>query len=84
MTANCAYSVLNRRSGGTGPSPFYAHIQLAYIYGSPTTISNNMFVGPTQGGVRQDSTCSNVIVTNNIYVGVPYPLKADEASPEQA
>jgi parallel beta-helix repeat protein len=84
MTANCAYSVLNRRSGGTGPSPFYAHIQLAYIYGSPTTISNNMFVGPTQGGVRQDSTCSNVIVTNNIYVGVPYPLKADEASPDQA
>jgi hypothetical protein len=84
MTANCSYSVLNRRSGGTAPSPFYAHIQLAYIYGSPTVISNNMFIGPTQGGARQDVTCSNVAVINNIYVGVPYPLKAEESAPEQA
>lgn len=79
MDSNCTHSVLNRRSGGTSPSPFYAHIQLAYIYGSQTTISNNIFMGTTRGGVRQDSTCSNIVAVNNIYVGVPYPVHADAA-----
>jgi hypothetical protein len=76
MDSNCTYSVLNRRSGGTAPSPFYAHIQLAYIYGSPTIIANNIFIGTTRGGVRQDRTCSNIVAINNIYMGVPYPLHA--------
>ena len=65
---------VNRRSGGTTPSPFYAHIQLSYIYGSPTVISSNVFMGTTQAGIVQDSHCSNIIRFNNICLGVPYPL----------
>jgi parallel beta-helix repeat protein len=74
MDSNCTFSVLNRRSGGRTPSPFYAHIQLAYIYGSRTVISNNTFMGTTRGGIYRDSTSSNIVAVNNIYLGVPYPL----------
>jgi parallel beta-helix repeat protein len=74
MDSNCTYSVLNRRGGGTTPSRFYAHIQLAFIYGSQTIISNNVFMGTTRGGIYQDSTCANIVAVNNMYLGVPYPL----------
>jgi parallel beta-helix repeat protein len=74
LESNCTYSVLNRRSGGTSPSPFYAHIHVAYIYGTRTIISSNVFAGTTRGGIFQDSRSSNVIKVNNIYVGVPFPI----------
>ena len=80
LDSNCTHSVLNRRSGGTMPSPFFAHIQLAYIYGTRTLISNNVFMGTTQGGIRQDSTSSNIIMANNIYLGTPYPLSAENGA----
>lgn len=86
MDSNCTFAVLNRRSGGTTPSRFYAHIQLAYTYGSPTTVSNNIFLGTTRGGVYVDSTSSNVSVVDNIYYDVPYPVTAaqeDGDAPEQ-
>lgn len=73
MRSNCTYSVLNRRSGGTTPSIFYAHISLAYVYGTPTLISTNVFMGNTRGGIFQSSTSSNIITVNNIYLGVPFP-----------
>lgn len=76
MTSNCTHSVLNRRSGGTTPSPFYAHIQLSYIYGSPTVISNNVFMGATRAGIVQDSHCSNIVKFNNIYLGVAFAVHA--------
>jgi parallel beta-helix repeat protein len=78
MDSNCTYSVLNRRSGGTTLSRFQAHIQLAYTYGSPTVISYNTFMGSTRSGIYLDSTSSNVIAVNNIYLGVPYPVTAAE------
>lgn len=86
MNSNCTYSVLNRRRGGTAPSPFYAHIQLAYIYGSPTVISGNIFMGNTRGGISQNSTCSNIVAFNNVYLGVPYPFfpGEEEDSPADA
>jgi hypothetical protein len=74
LESNCTYSVLNRRSGGASPSPFYAHIQLAYIYGSRTVISYNVFAGTTRGGIFMDATSSNVTISNNTYQGVPYPI----------
>jgi parallel beta-helix repeat protein len=76
MDANCTHSVLNRRSGGTTPSPFQAHIALAWIYGSRTVISSNVFMGTTQSGIYQDSTSSNIVKFNNMYLGVPYPVAA--------
>jgi parallel beta-helix repeat protein len=74
MDSNCSFSVLNRRSGGTMPSPFQAHIALAYIYGSPTVVSNNVFMGTTRGGIYQDTTDANIVVFGNVYLGVPFPL----------
>jgi parallel beta-helix repeat protein len=74
MDSNCTRSVLNRRSGGTTLSPFQAHIGLAYIYGSRTVISNNVFMGTTRSGIYLDSTSSNVVTINNIYMGVPRPV----------
>jgi parallel beta-helix repeat protein len=76
MDSNCSYSVLNRRSGGRTPSPFQAHIALAWIYGSRTVISSNVFMGTTRSGIYQDSTSSNIVKFNNIYMGTPYPVKA--------
>ena len=74
LDSNCTYSVLDRRSGGTVPSRFQYHIQLAYIYGTRTLITNNLFAGPTRGGVYVDGTSSNVVVANNIYWGTPFPV----------
>jgi parallel beta-helix repeat protein len=76
MDSNATYSVLNRRSGGTTPSPFYAHIHLSYIYGTRTLIASNVFSGTTRGGIFQDSHCSNIVKVGNIYQGVPYPVNA--------
>lgn len=76
MDSNCSYSVLNRRSGGTTPSPFQAHIAPAYIYGSWTIISNNVFMGTTRSGIYQDATSANIIKVANLYLGVPYPVPA--------
>jgi hypothetical protein len=61
MDSNCTFSVLNRRSGGTAPSPFQAHIALAWVYGSPTVISNNTFSGPTRTKVYTDDSDSNIV-----------------------
>jgi hypothetical protein len=74
MDSNCTRSVLNRRSGGTTLSPFQAHIALAYIYGSRTVISNNVFMGTTRAGIYTDSTDSNIVAFGNMYLGVPYPV----------
>lgn len=65
LEANCSVSVLNRRKGGSKPSPFQAHIALAYIYGSPTVVSNNRFKGKTRMGIYTDSTDANVTLLNN-------------------
>jgi hypothetical protein len=72
MDSNCSFSVLNRRGGGTEPSPFQAHIALAYIYGSPTVVSNNVFMGATRQGIYQDGTDANIVVFGNVYMGVPF------------
>jgi parallel beta-helix repeat protein len=74
MDSNCTHSVLNRRSGGTTLSPFQAHISLAYIYGSRTVISNNVFMGTTRAGIYTDSTDSNIVIFGNMYFGVPFPV----------
>jgi parallel beta-helix repeat protein len=74
LESNCTYSVLNRRSGGSAPSQFYAHVHLSHIYGTRTIITSNIFSGMTGGGIYQDSTSSNIIKAMNIYLGVPYPL----------
>jgi parallel beta-helix repeat protein len=76
MNSNCTHSVLNRRSGGTTPSAFYAHIALSYVYGTRTLISTNVFSGTTHGGISEDGTCSNIVKIGNIYQGVPYPVNA--------
>lgn len=62
LDSNCSVSVLNRRSGGKTPSPFQAHIALAYIYGSPTVVSKNTFLGKTSMRVYTDGTDANVTV----------------------
>lgn len=74
LESNCTFSVLNRRSGGTSPSRFYAHVDLSYIYGTRTIVASNIFSGSTGGGIFQDGTSSNIIKAMNIYRGVPYPL----------
>jgi parallel beta-helix repeat protein len=74
MDSNCTYSFLNRRSGGSAPSPFQAHIALAYIYGSRSVISSNVFMGTTRAGVYTDGTDSNIVAFGNLYLGVPYPV----------
>jgi parallel beta-helix repeat protein len=65
MDSNCTFSVLNRRSGGTTPSSFQAHIALAYIYGSRTVISNNTFTGSTRMAIYTDGTDSNIAIVGN-------------------
>lgn len=65
LDSNCTFSVLNRRSGGKTPSPFQAHIALAYVYGSPTVVSNNRFSGSTTMRVYTDGTDSNITVIGN-------------------
>jgi hypothetical protein len=62
MASNCSFSVLNRRGGGTTPSPFQAHIALAYVYGSPTVVSNNSFSGSTRMAVYTDGTDANITI----------------------
>jgi parallel beta-helix repeat protein len=74
LESNCTFSVLDRRTGGTAPSPFYAHVHLSYIYGARTLIMSNIFSGTSSGGVFQDSTSSNVIAAMNIYMGFAYPM----------
>jgi parallel beta-helix repeat protein len=66
MDSNCTFSVLNRRSGGTTPSPFQAHIALAYVYGSPTVVSNNTFSGSTRMGIYTDGSDSNISMVGNV------------------
>jgi parallel beta-helix repeat protein len=61
LSSNCTFSVLNRRSGGTAPSPFQAHIALAWVYGSPTVISNNTYSGSTRMKVYTDDTDANIV-----------------------
>jgi parallel beta-helix repeat protein len=75
MDSNCTFSVLNRRSGGRALSPFQAHIALAYIYGSRTVISSNVFMGTTRQGIYTDSTDANIVIFGNMYLGVPYPVR---------
>jgi parallel beta-helix repeat protein len=75
MDSNCTFSVLNRRTGGTTPSPFQAHIALAYIYGSRTVVSNNVFMGSTRQGIYTDSTDANIVIFGNMYLGVPRPVR---------
>jgi len=62
MDSNCTMSVLNRRSGGTAPSTFQAHIALVYVYGSPTVVSKNFMSGRTRMRVYTDASDSNVTV----------------------
>jgi hypothetical protein len=66
MDSNCTFSVLNRRSGGTSPSPFQADIALAYVYGSPTVVSNNTFSGSTPMKIYTDGTDSNIAIVGNV------------------
>lgn len=65
LDSNCSFSVMNRRSRGTTPSPFQAHIALAYVYGSPTLVSNNAFSGKTRMGIYTDGTDSNITLVAN-------------------
>jgi hypothetical protein len=74
MDSNCTFSVLNRRSGGTTPSPFQAHIALTCIYGSTTVISGNVFMESTRAGIYTDSTDANIVILANMYFGVPFPV----------
>lgn len=62
MDSNCSFSRLNRRSGGTTPSSFQAHIALVYVYGSPTLVAKNAFSGSTSMKVYTDGSDSNVTV----------------------
>jgi parallel beta-helix repeat protein len=66
MASNCSYSVLNRRSGGKTPSGFQAHIALAYVYGSPTVVSNNSFSGSTRMAVYTDGTDANITIVGKV------------------
>lgn len=66
MNENCAFSVVNRRSGGTTPSTFQAHIALVYVYGSPTVVSKNTFTGHTPMQVYTDDTDSNITIIGNL------------------
>jgi len=74
LDSNCSFSVLNRRSGGTTPSPFQAHIALAYIYGSRTVISGNVFMGPPPTAIYTDSTDSNIVILANMGLGLPFAI----------
>jgi parallel beta-helix repeat protein len=65
LDSNCSCSVLDRRSGGTSPSPFQAHIALAWVYGSATTVSNNTFSGTTRMGIYTDTSDSNITLVGN-------------------
>lgn len=66
MESNCTVSVLNRRSGGKTPSSFQAHIALAYVYGSRTVVSKNVFLGSTRMGIYLDGTDENITTIGNI------------------
>jgi parallel beta-helix repeat protein len=61
--SNCSFSVMNRRSGGTAPSGFQAHLALAWVYGSPTVVSKNTFSGSTPMQVYKDATDENITIT---------------------
>jgi parallel beta-helix repeat protein len=66
LDSNCTFSVMSRRSGGKTPSPFQAHIALAYVYGSPTVISNNKFSGKTGMTIYTDGTDENIQTVGNV------------------
>jgi hypothetical protein len=70
---NCTASYYNRRSGGINRSVFCADINLAYTYGGPTVIANNLFVGPgTSCGVAMgNSNGGSITVANNVLLGYP-------------
>jgi parallel beta-helix repeat protein len=76
MDSNCSFSVLNRRSGGTTPSTFQAHIALVYIYGSRTVVSGNVFMGSTRTAIYTDSTDANIVIFGNMVLGMPYSVTA--------
>ena len=65
MVSNCSFSVLGRRSGGRTPSPFQAHIALAWVYGSPTVVTRNVFRGSTPMKIYTDGTDDQVTTTGN-------------------
>jgi len=65
MDSNCSFSVMNRRSGGTTPSSFQAHVALVYVYGSRTVVTRNRFSGRTRMGVYTDGTDANYSTAGN-------------------
>jgi len=65
MDSNCSFSVMNRRSGGTTPSSFQAHVALVYVYGSRTVVTKNRFSGRTRMGVYTDGTDANYSTAGN-------------------
>lgn len=89
LTQNCTFAVMNRRSGGSQPSPFYAHIQLAYIYGSRTLINSNILGGPPANAIHVGTASSNIVIEGNIYLDALMPPEAgictdQEAGPDMA
>jgi hypothetical protein len=41
-------------------------------------------MGTTRGGIYQDSTSSNVVKFNNIYIGVPFPITVGDENADAA
>jgi parallel beta-helix repeat protein len=62
LDSNCSFSVLKRRSQGTAPSGFQAHISLTHVYGSPTVVSKNTYSGSTRMKVYTNDTDENVTI----------------------
>jgi hypothetical protein len=67
---NCVNSVYNRRTGGTFRSVFCADINLAYTYGGPTVIANNLHAGSTSCGVAMGNSNRSVTCANNVMLNM--------------
>lgn len=68
---NAKASFKNRRTGGTTPTSFNAHIGMSATIGLQSVVANNVFTGlDTKCGISQTSNCVNVAIANNIFIDV--------------
>lgn len=76
---NCTNAFTGRRSGRLDLNGFNADIGASWQYGADSVIANNTHGNYATGsrvGFSQDPHCLSVIVANNVYLNLPYPIVA--------
>lgn len=72
FSTNCTAAFKSRRTGGTLPTLFCAHLQASGTYGAPSHFLNNVFAGTTSVAIAIDSGSDRITNANNIFLDVPH------------